>query len=325
MAPAEPKPLTSPIAEAVAFAWTRRTAVAITLVLSAAVGVGLAYILPTRFEASVSLSPAPDNGSRLQFGGALASLGGQLGLDLGGSRTQLRFYPKLLTSYWFLSTLARREVRPNQTLFEVLQDRAPDTAATDFMRLQDGAVAKLRQLVGVDLDERANVFTLSIRLPTREAALAAATNAVALITEFNTHVRRLQASDNRRFVEQRVDSAHTELNAAEETEADFLLRNKSYEQSPTLTLEYQRLQRHVALLQDVYVTLSRNLEEARIDEVREAPVLTVVDPPHVTWRRAEPDRSRVVLTTVALTAALLALWFFYHQEVSSVVRLFHSA
>ena len=325
MAPAESEASTSPIAGALAFAWTRRAAVAIILLLSAAVGVGLAYILPTRFEASVSLSPAPDNGSRLQFGGALASLGGQLGLDLGGSRTQLRFYPKLLTSYWFLSTLSRREVTPTHTLFEMLEGSAPDTTAVDFARLQDGAVAKLRRLVGVDLDERANVFTLSVRLPARDVALATTSNAVALITEFNTHVRRLQASDNRRFIEQRVDSAHTELNAAEEAEADFLRRNKSYEQSPTLTLDYQRLQRHVALLQDVYVTLSRNLEEARIDEVREAPVLTVVDPPHVGWRRAEPDRSRVVLTTVGLTAALLALWLFYHQELSSALRSFRSA
>jgi len=303
--------------EALHFGWAHRRLSVILLLVATVVGAILAFVLPTRYEAAVTLSPAVENNSRLQFGGALASLGGQLGLDLSGGRTQLRFYPKLISSYWFLSRLTRQPA-PTTTLFELLEDRPPDSTRADYARLMDGAVSRLGRLIGVDLDERANVFTFSVRLPTREAALATASNAAALITEFNTHVRRLQASDNRRFVEQQADSARQELSAAEDAEATFLQRNKSYEQSPQLSLEYQRLQRHVSLLQDVYVTLARNLEEARIDEVREAPVLTVVDPPHVAWRRAEPDRRRVVFTTVGVVAAALLLWFLFHREIPSL-------
>ena len=274
-------------------------------------------MLPTRYEAAVTLSPAPEANSRLQLGGALANLGGQLGLDISGGRTQLRFYPKLVSSYWFLSHLAEKP-SPTTTVFEMLEGRVPDSSSPDYHRLMDGAVTRLGHLVNIDVDDRANVFTVVVRLPSREAALATVANAVSLVTDFNTHVRRLQASDNRRFVEQRVDSARAELSSAEDAVAVFLQGNKSYEQSPLLAVEYQRLQRHVSLLQDVYVTLARNLEEARIDEVREAPVLTVVDPPHVTWRRAEPDRRRVVLTAVGAVVGALLLWFLFNREISAL-------
>jgi len=163
----------------------------------------------------------------------------------------------------------------------------------------DAVVDRLRKVVGVELDERGNVFTISVPLSSRSMALAAIEKSVALITNFDTHVLRLQASESRRFVEERTDSARADLLQAEDSLTRFLAHNRTYDQSPALTIQYQRLQRLVALKQDVYLTLSRNLEEARIQEVKEAPLLTVVDPPRVRWRRSEPNRRNVVALFLA--------------------------
>src|SRR5262249_39127465 len=64
--------------------------------------------------------------------------------------------------------------------------------------------------------------------------------------------------------------------------------------------EYDRLLRAVTMQQQVYSSLAQAFEQARIDEVRNTPVLTLVDPPNLP---AEPDRRW--LLAKALLAALL--------------------
>jgi hypothetical protein len=72
-----------------------------------------------------------------------------------------------------------------------------------------------------------------------------------------------------------------ELTTAENALVDFENRNRLL-QSPGLTLERQRLQRRVEISQQVYLTLAQGYEQARIDEVRDTPVITVVDAPENT-------------------------------------------
>ncbi|HUI62683.1 MAG TPA: hypothetical protein VLX90_20810 [Steroidobacteraceae bacterium] len=279
--------------------WRERRRAAVIVAAAAALGVGYSLLLPVRYEARMSLSPAAPESNPLRLGSALAGLGGQLGLDIGGARPQLRFYVRLLQSYWFLSNLARTSVAGDTTVYWELQREPFPAAGADSSRKLDVVVTKLQRLLDVDADERANIFTVAVRMPTRAAALAASRRAIELLTQFDTHVRRLQASENRRFVAERTDSARMQLAAVEDSLAGFLTRNRLYQTSPDLQLQYQRLERRVALVQEIYVTLARNLEQARIDEVREAPLLTVVDPPHVAWRKAEPRRSKVVVTFLA--------------------------
>ena len=281
---------------------SRRRALAV-LVGGVVLGIALSLVLPVRYEATATLSPAPAGTDRAGLSSALASLGGQFGVDVTGTRTQLRFYPALINSDWFLARLARSPVAGDTTLFQVLTGDVPPRDASPAM---DDAILELRKMVTVNLDDRANIFSVSVRAPRRDVALAAMTQLVALVGEFDTRVRRLRATENRRFVEDRAHEAQANLNVAESELAGFLARNRSYEQSPDLRVAYQRLSRRVELANDVYTTLARNLEQARIDEVKEAPVLTTVDPPHVKWRKVEPKRRKVVLLTV-FTALVVIL------------------
>lgn len=267
-------------------------------------GVVVSLLLPVRYEASATLSPAPATADRASLSGALASLGGQFGVDVTGARAQLRFYPALVGSDWLLSNLAKSPIAGDTTVYQVFMGEPLDREAQPSAAIDD-AVLKLREVVNVALDDRANIFTIRVRAPRRDIALAMATRVIGLISDFDTRVRRLRATENRRFVEARAREAQANLAGAEEEVARFLARNRSYEQSPDLRVAYQRLSRRVDLANDVYTTLARNLEQARIDEVKEAPVLTTVDPPHVQWKKVQPKRRTVVLTALILGVALV--------------------
>ena len=70
--------------------------------------------------------------------------------------------------------------------------------------------------------------------------------------------------------------------------------------SPLLTFEYSRLSRQVQLRQEVYQTLTKAHEEARIAEVRDTPVLTVIDSALAPVRPSGPHRIMAEYCLVAL-------------------------
>jgi uncharacterized protein involved in exopolysaccharide biosynthesis len=76
-----------------------------------------------------------------------------------------------------------------------------------------------------------------------------------------------------------VDSARIALTNAEDSMQVFLQANRRYEDSPELTFQAERLQREIARQQQVYTGLVQSFEEARIAEVRDTPVLTVLQVP----------------------------------------------
>ena len=296
----------------------RRRALAI-LATFTVVGVAVAFALPVRYAAYATLSPEPATNDRLALGGALATLGGQLGIDLPGTgnRAQLRFYPGLIHSYWLLSRLATSTKVGDTALSDVLL--ASRTASLEPLEA-DQLVSQLTRSIQVDLDDRANTFTITVVLPSRGLALAACNQVISLVTEFDTRVRRSRASENRRFLEVRTDSAHAALGASEDDLALFEQRNRTFAQSPDLNLQHQRLERRVNLLQDVYLTLARNLEQARIEEVKATPVLTVVDPPHVQWRKASPKRAQVVASITAIGALIVLALGFLPANLRDILR-----
>lgn len=82
---------------------------------------------------------------------------------------------------------------------------------------------------------------------------------------------------------------------AEEDLKGFLERNRQYESSPELRFQYERLQRQVSIKQEVFTTLRRQYEEARIQEVNDTPLITVIDRAVVPEKKSSPRRKLIVI------------------------------
>jgi uncharacterized protein involved in exopolysaccharide biosynthesis len=126
---------------------------------------------------------------------------------------------------------------------------------------------------------------LGVTMRDPELAAAVANRMVELVNEYNLRRRQSSSREQRRFLAARVDEAQRELRAAEDVQSAFLLRNRRFVGSPLLSEQAARLERDVRMKQEVFITLSKSLEEARVAEVRDTPMLTIVD--HAT----PPDRA----------------------------------
>lgn len=274
------------------------------LIVATAIGCGVVaavmlLLQPPTYSARTTFTPETASASGAAGGlGALAGVANQLGLGLGASSSvSPDFFVKLASSTEVLRTTLLTKfpdpVEPSSSgrpLLEILE--VPGKSPEE--RLQRGVIW-LQNLIEVTVDKPTGIVTLEVDMPGPKLAATVANHMVQLLNQFNLERRQSQSREQRRFTGERLAEAERNLRAAERTELAFLQRNRDYSSSPVLTFEVSRLTRDVQVKQELFLTLSKAHTEARIAEVRDTPVLTVVDSAIAPFRRSRPQRTKGVL------------------------------
>ena len=291
--------------------WSRRKRIASIWIAALALGVVAVVLWPPKYAAVASFIPEFSSSSRLPSG--LGGLATQFGLSLGSDPAQSsRFYADLLLSRRVVervlqsnySSLGSGATSDSATLLNLLLINGRDSLET----LQKG-VTKLRAATLVEPDIRTNIVTLTVTMRDPYLAAAVANRFVQTVNEFNTRIRQSQAGRRRRFVEQQADSSERALRAAEDRLKSFYEQNRSWAQSPALQYRLGQLQRQVDIEKEVYLTLRRDLENARIDEVNDLPLISVIDVA-VPSRERKPRRALIAIGAV-LTGIVMSLAYAY--------------
>jgi uncharacterized protein involved in exopolysaccharide biosynthesis len=264
--------------------------------------------------------------------GRLAGLAAQMGFSMGGDgpAESSDFYVDLVASGEVLRPAVLRELRfarrsgSADTLTGSWLDLLDIEGDTPDERVQNGIDA-LRENLSASPSVKSGV--VSVRTTAPMPGLAEAINAtiLELLASFDRERRQAGAHAERMFVEQRLAAARQDLERAESALAGFLDRNRRAE-SPRLMIDLERLQRQVALRQQVYAALAQAYEQARIEEVRNTPVITIVDRPEGS---ARSRRGLVLVTGLGLllgTVAALGLsfglaWYEHRRDTPEVQEL----
>jgi hypothetical protein len=245
--------------------------------------IGLASgLLSTRLYRSNALF-VPQSSDAGLSGLALAAsqLGVRVPAGSGGPSWGTGLYVEVLRSRALLEPITRDSF----TVTEMGGRRIP------FMELFEirGASAEARLDRGVRAlqgaikatDERTiGAVRLSVNTPWPSVSLTLAERVLLAVDEFNTQRRRSQAAAERVFVERQTAEAEEGLRDVENRLRVFREQNRTIN-GPRNELEHQRLQREVNLRQSLYTSLLQNREEARIREVRDTPVITVLEEPRL--------------------------------------------
>ncbi len=258
-------------------------------------------LLPRQYVAGASFN-AQDEQETLnlftQFAGGLAGLVPDLG------RTPLRFYAHLLNSWGVSRAVVLTEYRIDGSnvfagdLVEYFEVRSNDRERAILK-----AIKKLRRRSSIGTNDQAGLVEFSVEFPERELAVQVAERFLDLVNTYNLEGRQSRGRAEREFVEQRLAEAAAGLAAAESSLVGFLGTNREFARSPRLLAERDRINRQIAQRQQLYTLLSQNFEQARIDEVRDTPVITIIDPPESVIR--PKSRRTVMIAFAALTAGLL--------------------
>jgi tyrosine-protein kinase Etk/Wzc len=299
----------------------RRRLIGLTVLAFGLITALIVLLLPPRYTALTTFVPeAPKESSLTASLGGLAS---QFGL---GTQIATPYSADLMAE-----VLRSREIREAVLNKEFPDPKAGDAKGTRTLlailevegrtpreRLEQG-VEDLKDATAITLDRRTGMVSLRVELRYPALTAQVANEMVEELNKFNVSRRRSQSGEERIFTERRLAGARQELTDAEDELVRFLQRNRLFSESSVVGVGVRRLERRVQLKQEVLGTLSRSYEEARINEVRDTPVLTVIDRAEVPARKSFPNRTLSVLAAL-LVGAVVGVGIAYLLEARRRVR-----
>lgn len=256
-----------------------------TVLFFAGISVVIALAKPTLFSSSARFLPESSAGGGVPSG-ALA-LAQQFGVTLGsggaGERSP-QFFAGLITSDEILRPTVTTKYRltplddgPTEADLMTYYDVRGETNAERIER----AIVDLRKDLTVSTEFETGVVGFTVTTTDPLLSMEVAQFILDRVNEFDLATRRSQASAERVFVEGRLRQLNQELREAEDDLKNFLTANRSYSTSPELQFEHDRLQRAVGMHQDLVTSLMQAYESARIEEVRNTPVIAVIEAPRI--------------------------------------------
>lgn len=277
----------------------------------------LTFLRPRTYTSSATFLPQARRGQS-----SLNGLAAQLGLSVpGGDATQTpQFYVDLLRSRPILHAAVDTRYAfgtDSGAVSAALADVYSVPAGAPAVR-RDAAARRLADDIGVTSSTRTGVITLKVNAPHPQLAQQVVARLIALLNEYNLNTRKSQATAERAFTEQRLAEARAELRRSEDRLQDFLLRNREFRLAPTLALDHNRLSRDVTFRHQTYGALAQAYEQARIEEVRDTPVISVVEEPAVPIR---PDPRGTVRNVLLGTFAGLLLGALVAMVAAHLDRL----
>jgi len=274
-----------------------RAAIVLTGVLIALLTGAFVLLQPRTYSSTATFlpqggkPPSPLNG-----------LAAQLGVEVSGGATgsSPQFYAQLADSRHLLSNVAGQSFviagRP-VPLADILETRNSNPVVQQLL-----TVRALQSAVSTTVDQQTSIVSVTVKAPTAQVARDLASSVLAGISRYNLETRQSQARAERVFTEKQLRDAAAELRRAEDDMESFLRSNRVLG-SPSLVADKDRLSRQVALRNQIYAQLAGAYEQSKLEEVRDTPVLTVLDPPEVP---IQPDpRGLVTKTLLSFIIGLL--------------------
>lgn len=280
----------------------RKAVLGIT-VIGTSIGLVMALLRPSTYTTSFAFFPqAGQDAGRA----GLINLAGQFGLPIGavqGPTQSPQFYADLLRTRTVLSPIAAETV----TIGSHDHRRMPlseflGTAGSNSSLALENTIRRLRQkIIGSSVATRGSgVVTVTVQTRSAAVSFEVGRQLLESLNEFNLQTRQSQAGAERRFIEGRLTEARDTLRAAEQSLQRFLESNRQSEEYSPLSFARDRLQRDVTLKQEVVTELAQQYEDARIREVRDTPVLTVIEQPRIAARADQGERLKIFVTGLVL-------------------------
>jgi uncharacterized protein involved in exopolysaccharide biosynthesis len=303
----------------------------ITIINTAVLILTLAYLLfltKPYFQSTVTI--LPEYGSKSNMLSQLSGLASIAGVKVGDS-APTELYQNIITSETVLQEVIYSKYKTNKfsdlvnliTYFEIDgKDEKPSLKKRkEFLTLYD---ILIQNRISTNVDRMTKILNVTVTMP--EAQLSADV-ANALVNSLDLYIRtqrKSYATEQSYYLEKRTAQVKDSLAAAENNLKVFREQNRIVMQSPKLLLEQGRLMRNVEILQTVFIELTKQLEIAKIDQIKDAPVLNVKEFAKNPVKKAGPRRASSLITIMFFSFILSILYFVFKDDVKKYVRIVRS-
>ena len=163
------------------------------------------------------------------------------------------------------------------------------------------AMALLNEYIGITLDSKNGYITISANMPEAVAAAQMAQATFALLERYITEFKIEKVQSNLDFVQERYDEAKRNFEDVQARRAKLRDANMNTSRYSART-ELERLDAEYTLAQGVYTSLAQQVEQAKISVKETTPILTVIKPVTVPYKKSKPQRAMILFAFTFLGA-----------------------
>jgi uncharacterized protein involved in exopolysaccharide biosynthesis len=235
------------------------------------------------------------------------------GVSVGGGKSWNELYPQIIVSEAVLKSVIYKKYRSEDFKDSVNLIEYFEFDNKDPQKNYDRSYETLTKMLEISADKKTRVLTVSMVL--NESQLAAdIINAVLFrLDDFIRNKRISNASERRKWIDQRLFDVKADLTKSENTLKDFRERNRVVTGSPQLLLEQQRLIREVEINSTVFIELKKQLELAKIDEINTMPIINILDAARQTSIKESPKRRTIIITMFLISIIMSSGYIIFTQ------------
>lgn len=176
-----------------------------------------------------------------------------------------------------------------------LEKLGDDTARIETVTEDEyNCMKMLNECVSLTLDDKKGYVTITANMPEALAAAQMAQATVTLLQKYITEFKIEKVQSNLDFVQERYDEAKRNFEDIQARRAKFRDANLNTTRYSART-ELDKLDAEYSLAMNLYSELATQLEQAKIKVKETIPVLTIINPVTVPFKKSKPQRAMILM------------------------------
>ena len=180
------------------------------------------------------------------------------------------------------------------------------------------AMSILESCISMTLDNKNGYLTITANMPEALAAAQLAQASVELLQKYITKFKIEKVQSNLDFVQERYNEAKGNFEDIQSRRAKFRDANHNSVKYAA-RVEQEKLDAEYTLAMNLYSELATQLEQAKINVKETTPILTVIRPVTVPYKRSKPQRAQILFVFTFLGFAAGAGLVLVSQTLAQFV------
>ena len=159
------------------------------------------------------------------------------------------------------------------------------------------AILELDGLISVK-EEISGLISVTVLMEDPQLASDIANYIAEYVKRFISIEQKIEASRNKKFVENQMEEAKSQTENSEDLLTDFRKDHPLRLDTPSIEMMRERLESTVEENRAVYITLRQQFEIAKIDEAKERLLINILDTAEPAVKKAKPKRTLIVILSL---------------------------
>ena len=284
----------------------------------------LLFVVKPYYESSVVI--LPEYGSKSNMLSQLSGLAALAGVKVG-EVAATEIYQNLLHSESVLRPVIydrylTKEYPDSVNLIQYFKVKTEDPNPEIQKRKRFLEINELltKALISTDIDRMTKIMTVKVTMPEAQLSADVVNNLVESLDQYIRTKRKSYATEQRYYLEKRVEQIKDSLSICETKLRDFREENRMIVQSPNLLLQQGRLMRNIEIQQNVYIELTKQLELAKIDEIKDAPILNIKEIAQNPIIKAGPKRMNMLILILFFSVIASCSYFMFEDIIKKTYK-----